>query len=141
MEFLQWLYGYAIKITPNIGETYNGYERRLNAYCKQKGSNAIIILVQNANDHGISMNAHLIPNKAHIKRGGEGDETNNGENQISIEEIKGDSNEMSKVKIKLIDNQRRKQLINLIASLESEMTDQLKNHKIFLEDIDRKSVV
>jgi len=38
MEFLQWLYNYAVKTAPNISRTYNGYERRMSAYCKQKGS-------------------------------------------------------------------------------------------------------
>lgn len=34
MEFLQWLYDYTMKTSPNVGSYYNGYERRLEAYKK-----------------------------------------------------------------------------------------------------------
>jgi len=37
MEFLQWLYDYALKNASPIALTsYNGYERRLEAYKKQQ---------------------------------------------------------------------------------------------------------
>ena len=42
MEFLQWLYGYAVKIAPHISKVYEGYQRRMEAYCKQKGSNSCV---------------------------------------------------------------------------------------------------
>ena len=35
MDFLQWIYDYAQKISPNFGISYNGYEKRLEAYKKQ----------------------------------------------------------------------------------------------------------
>lgn len=35
MEFLQWIYDYAMKVSPNFGTYYSGYERRLEAYKKQ----------------------------------------------------------------------------------------------------------
>jgi len=38
MEFLQWLYSYAVKTSPHIARTYNGYERRLEAYSKQNSN-------------------------------------------------------------------------------------------------------
>ena len=37
MEFIQWLYSYAVKISPNIAKFYNGYERRLESYMRQNG--------------------------------------------------------------------------------------------------------
>ncbi len=37
MEFLQWLYAYAAKTAPHIVKTYDGYQKRIEAYCKQKG--------------------------------------------------------------------------------------------------------
>ena len=35
MDFIQWLFDYSKKINPNITATYNGYEKRLEAYKKQ----------------------------------------------------------------------------------------------------------
>jgi len=63
---------------------------------------------------------------------------NEDNNDNDNEETKGVTNEMSifyKQHIK--DNQRRRQLVNLIASLETEMTEQLNKHKLFLEDISK----
>lgn len=35
MEFVQWLYTYTAKTAPNAAMFYNGYEKRIEAYCKQ----------------------------------------------------------------------------------------------------------
>ncbi len=118
------------------------------------------MLVRDLTNHMMSMSPHLIPNKPHIKgRDGTGEEANNGseEEKQASSEISGpdmppsreaegpeegeDRSEVTEVSIAVpnhvsaLDNQRRRQLQNLINSLECEMTEQLKNHKIFLEDI------
>ena len=94
MEFLKWLYGYANKTGPDIMETYNGYEKRMEAYCKQKGSKCYLILVNDLSNQRIEMSAHLFPNKEE-KQGEskEEEETQNVEN----EDIKGENIEMSNV--------------------------------------------
>lgn len=37
MRFLQWLYNYANKSGPVKVKVYKGYERRMEALCKQRG--------------------------------------------------------------------------------------------------------
>ena len=166
MEFVQWLYGYCTKVAPNAAMFYNGYEKRVQAYWKQKG-------LKDLTDHYMEMNQHLIPNKAMYRNDIDMDQDQEEYQQYDVadqEEREQDFYQQragvvnqnarpSNLRNPLEDEaeydgqnalessfnssaqdmgeKRKKQLNDLVLSLENELTEQLYSHKIFLEDINR----
>ncbi|CDW91521.1 eb1 protein [Stylonychia lemnae] len=179
MDFLQWLYDYSQRTSPNFGTFYNGYQRRLEAYKKQNNLTSL-------SGFQIQMSPHLVPNKSSYRK----NEQQQDEQPLSEEEqeeiknqkhplLKNINQKMqqqqqqinmqlqmqqnqqqqyqntsniftsdpqyqsdiysaqneSQIPIKEINEQRKTQLQDLVQSLESELTSQLFNHKMFLEDI------
>ena len=63
MEFLQWLYDYAQKVSSPISRaTYGGYEKRLEAYKKQH--NIPPTMTGGHMQLFVQMSPHLIPNQS-----------------------------------------------------------------------------
>ena len=61
MDFLQWLYDYTQKTSPNFGTYYNGYERRLEAFKKAHN-------LPSLQGVQVMMSPHLIPNKTSYRK-------------------------------------------------------------------------
>ncbi|CAI2376920.1 unnamed protein product [Moneuplotes crassus] len=163
MEFVQWLYSYTTKTAPNAAMFYNGYEKRVQAYCKQKG-------IKDLNDHYMEINQHLIPNKA-VYRNDIDIEQEGYQEYDDVDEEPGEYYQHREEGMEEhyprgpapgnpleeeghfdptsplestfnsssqdMGDKRKKQLNDLVLSLENELTEQLYSHKIFLEDINR----
>ena len=148
MEFVQWLYSYTVKNAPSAGMFYNGFDKRIEAYCKQKG-------LKDLTGHYLEVSPHLIPNKTMYRNegvdnyqnaGGERQEfvpyprPSNTQNPLDDEDGEQNPNVLESSfssSAQDMGEKRKKQLNDLVLSLENELTEQLYSHKIFLEDINR----
>ena len=135
MDILQWLYTYALQINPRINVEYNGYEKRIEAAMKQKKGTRIN-LVNDFQKIAQQFSSHLFPNNTNYRRKSPTfvSEEEEKKGVFSKYESPKEKDSSPQAEITL---QRSKQLQDLICSLQGELSDQLNNHKLFLEDIEK----
>lgn len=107
MEWIQWLYTYFQANQSSVQRGYQPYKQRLQALKRQRRPES-------------SLNSHLIPNDMQLHADSQSDTDTQRKSYAPPNELH---------------SKRLQQLQDLVASLESELTNQITNYRLLQEDI------